>query len=164
VRIENELYGRALVKIGITFGRFLERDHLRIDDVRDWDAIVQDGLHELTIVAQDRRLAGKEGMRFRPAETEIERQRALRSLFVMGPGIFGHVESRNANRARVTGDFHGLVEHDRRLFGAAMTFRLETNRVDKAVNDRLTNYRGDKLAQPVVCGEINRLETNLLRD
>ena len=62
VGIEDELYGRALIEIGITFGRFLERDHLRINDVRDWDAIVQDRLHELTVVAQDRRLAGKEGM------------------------------------------------------------------------------------------------------
>ena len=72
MRVEDELHGSPLVEIGIAFGRLLERDHLRIDDVRDGDAIVQDRLHELTIVAQDRRLAGKEGMRFRPAETEID--------------------------------------------------------------------------------------------
>jgi hypothetical protein len=73
VRIEDELYGRPLVEIGISFGCLVERDHLRIDDVRDWDAIVQDRLQELTIIAKDRRLTRVEGMRFRPAETEIER-------------------------------------------------------------------------------------------
>ena len=123
VRIEDELYGRTLVKIGITFGRFLERDHLRIDDVRDWDAIVQDRLHELTIVAQDWRLAGKEGMRFRPAETEIERKRAFRGLFVVRSGIFSYIEARDTNRACIACNLHGLVEHDRRLFGACASNR-----------------------------------------
>src|SRR5688572_14115438 len=84
VRIENELHRRALIEIGIAFGCLLKRDHLRIDDVRDWDAIVEDRLHELAIVAQDRRLlAGKEGMRLRPAEPEIEGKRAFRCLFVV---------------------------------------------------------------------------------
>ena len=93
VRVEYEFHWRALVKIGIALGRLLERDHLRIDDVRDWNAIVQDRLQELAIIAQDRRLAGEEGMRFRPAETEIERQRAFRGLLVMRSGIFGYVEA-----------------------------------------------------------------------
>ena len=104
---------------------------------------MQDRLQELPIIAQDWRLTRVEGMRFRPTETEIERQRPFRGLLVMRSWIFGHVKARNANRARIAGDFHGLVEHDGRLFGAAMTFRLETNRVDKAVNDRLANYRRD---------------------
>jgi hypothetical protein len=39
-------------------------------------------------------------MRFRPAETEIERQRPFRGLLVMRSWIFGHVEARNADRAR----------------------------------------------------------------
>jgi hypothetical protein len=70
VRVENEFHWRALIKIGVALRRLLERDHLRIDDVRDWNAIVQDRLQELTIIAQDWRLTRVEGMRFRPAETE----------------------------------------------------------------------------------------------
>jgi hypothetical protein len=123
---------------------------------------VQDRLQELTIIAQDWRLTRVEGMRFRPAETEIERQRPFRGLLVMRSRIFGHVEARNADRARVAGDLHGLVEDDRRLLCAAMAFRLEADRVDEAVNDRLANYRSDELAKPVVGVEVNWLETNLL--
>jgi hypothetical protein len=44
-----------------------------------------------------------------------------------------------------------------------MSFRLEADRVDEAINDRLANYRRDELAQPVVGGEIDGLEANLLR-
>ena len=83
VGIENELHRRALVEIGIAFGRFLECDHLSIYDLCDRNAIVQDRLQKLTIIAQDRSLTGEEAMRFRPAETEIERQRAFRGLFVV---------------------------------------------------------------------------------
>ena len=60
--VEYEFHGSSLVEIGIAFGRVFERDDLRIHDVGDGDAIVQDRLHELAIVAQDRRLAGEEGM------------------------------------------------------------------------------------------------------
>ena len=56
MRVENEFHWRALIKIGVTLRRLLERDHLRIDDVRDWNAIVQDRLQELPIIAQDWRL------------------------------------------------------------------------------------------------------------
>src|SRR6476660_5702098 len=69
VRVENEFHWRALIKIGVALRRLLERDHLRIDDIRDWNAIVQYCLQELTIIAQDWRLTRVEGMRFRPAET-----------------------------------------------------------------------------------------------
>lgn len=143
VRVENEFHWRALIKIGVALRRLLERDHLRIDDIRDWNAIVQYCLQELTIIAQDWRLTRVEGMRFRPAETEIERQRPFRGLLVMRSWIFGHVEARNADRARVTGDLHGLVEDNRRLLCAAVPFRLEANRGDEAINDRLANYRRD---------------------
>jgi hypothetical protein len=49
VQIENELHRRDRVKISMTFGRFLECHYQRIDDVRDWNAILQDRLLQLTI-------------------------------------------------------------------------------------------------------------------
>lgn len=85
VRVEYEFHCSSLVEIGIAFGCLLERDHLRIE-VRDGDAIVQDRLHELTIVAQDRRLAGKEGMRFRPAETELRDSAPFAACLSCDPG------------------------------------------------------------------------------
>jgi hypothetical protein len=50
VRIEDVLYGRALIEIRIAFRRFFDR--LRIHDVRNGDAIVQDRLHELAIIGR----------------------------------------------------------------------------------------------------------------
>src|SRR6476660_8102134 len=46
-------------------------------------------------------------MRFRPAETEIERQRALRSLLIMRSWILGHVEARNKFAGRSLAQFLG---------------------------------------------------------
>jgi hypothetical protein len=39
--IEDKLHWGAPVEIGIAFRRLLERDHLRVDHVRDRNAIVQ---------------------------------------------------------------------------------------------------------------------------
>ena len=124
---------------------------------------VQDRLHELAIIAQDRRLAGKEGMRFRPAETEIERQRAFRGLFVVRPGILGYIEARNTNRARVACDLHHLVEHDGRLLAARMTTSLEAHRIDGAVDFVGSDDLCDHVSEPVALRQVNGFEADPCR-
>lgn len=77
--------------------------------------------------------------------------------------IFRYIEARDTNRACIACDLHGLIEHDRRLLGAAVAFRLEADCVDEAVDDWLPNHGRNEFAEPVVGVEIDRLESNAPR-
>src|SRR6202020_2152132 len=116
---------------------------------------------ELAIVAQDGRLAGMEGVRLGPAETEAKTEVAGLGGLVVRAGIFGDIQSRYADGASRPDDLHRLVQHDRGLIATSMTLGFETHRIDDRIHRGLTDDRGHLLAKPIVFGEIDRDEADL---
>lgn len=72
MRIKHELGGRALIEAFISLHGIIKGDDLGVDDIGNRQAVVQDGLHELTVIFQHRCLAGVEGLRLRPAKAEAQ--------------------------------------------------------------------------------------------
>lgn len=68
MRINHEFLGSALIEVNITLWSIVQRYHSHVDRLGDMDFVVEDRLHELAIVFQDRRLSGLEGVAFGPAE------------------------------------------------------------------------------------------------
>jgi len=73
VRINHEFLGSALIEVNITLWSIVQRYHSHVDRLGDMDFVVEDRLHELAIVFQDRRLSGLEGVAFGPAEPIVQR-------------------------------------------------------------------------------------------
>ena len=69
VRIEHEFLGGPFIKIDVTFGRLVEGYDRYVHCFRDLDFIMEDRLHELTVVLEDRGLPGLESVAFCPAQT-----------------------------------------------------------------------------------------------
>ena len=72
---------------------------------------MQDGLHQLAVVPHDRALAGGEGVRLCPAESDADAQVAGLGGVVDAARIVGHIEAGNAQRAARAGDRHQRIEH-----------------------------------------------------
>ena len=69
MRIEHELLGGSFVEIDVTFGRLVEGYDRHVHCFRDLNFIMENRLHELTVVFENRCLTGLEGVAFRPAQT-----------------------------------------------------------------------------------------------
>ena len=74
VRIKNELLRRALVEVPIAYGRVVERNDGRVDSLGDLNLVVQNGLHQLTIVPEHRALTRVERVRLCPAQSNADPQ------------------------------------------------------------------------------------------
>src|ERR1700747_3524053 len=74
VGIHHELFGCAFVEIDVAFRRIVQLDHSYVHRLCDLNLVVENRLHELAIVLQDRRLPRLEGMAFGPAETQPNRK------------------------------------------------------------------------------------------
>src|SRR5882724_6347533 len=61
VGVDDEFCGGSLIEVFVASRGIVERDELRVDGLRGMHFVVQDGHHELAIVAQHRALAGVEG-------------------------------------------------------------------------------------------------------
>ena len=78
VRIKNEFSGHTGVKLLVSLWRVVQADHRRIHDPGDRQPVMQDGLHQLPVITQHRRLACREAERLRPSQSEAH-PLALRS-------------------------------------------------------------------------------------
>jgi len=114
----------------------VEGDDGCVDDLRDGQTAVQDGLHELTVVLEDGGLAGKEAVRLRPPEAEAHTQVSGLGGLVVGAGILGDVEAGNADGAGGAGDGHERIENGCGRFRCVVPVRLclEADRVDCSVD------------------------------
>ena len=73
VGIKDKLLGCSFVESGIALRGVAERKNGGVYDFCNGQAVMQDGLHELAVVLQHRRLASVEAVRFRPAEAAVAR-------------------------------------------------------------------------------------------
>src|SRR5258708_700561 len=154
VGVEHELGGDALVEVGVALRRILEADGFGIDDLRDRQAVSQQRHHELTIVAQDGRLAGVEGVRLRPAKAQAKTEATGLGGFVVRAGILCDIQSRYADGAGRPDDLHRLVQHDGGLIATAMALGFKAHRIDDRIHRGLADDRGHLVAEAVVLGEI----------
>src|SRR5882672_763518 len=60
VRVDDEFLGRALVEILVALGGFVEGNDRRVDGLGDLYLVMQDGHHQIAVVALDGALAGDE--------------------------------------------------------------------------------------------------------
>ena len=69
VRIEHEFLGGSFIEIDVTFRCFVEGYDRHVHGFRDLNFIMEDRLHQLTIVLEDRGLTRLQGVAFCPAQT-----------------------------------------------------------------------------------------------
>jgi hypothetical protein len=72
--IDDELLRSSFIEVLIALRSLVKCDNGCVDDLRDGQTVLQNGLHELTVVLEDGGLAGKEAMRLRPSESEAHAQ------------------------------------------------------------------------------------------
>ena len=72
MRIENEFARGAFIEVGVSAWRVLEWNHRRIDSLCRLRPPVQNGHHQLPVIAHYRALPGREGVRFRPAQADAD--------------------------------------------------------------------------------------------
>ena len=112
-------------------------------------------------VAQDGRLAGVEGVRLGPAKAQAKTEVAGFGGLVVRAGIFGDIQSRDADGASRPDDLHRLVQHDGGLIAASMALGFETHRIDHRIYRGFADDRGYLLAEAIVLGEIYRDEADV---
>eukprot|EP00035_Acanthoeca_spectabilis_P020125 m.431269 g.431269 ORF g.431269 m.431269 type:complete len:417 (-) comp17276_c0_seq1:1024-2274(-) len=161
VRVDHELLGSPLVKVGVPLRSFVQRDHRDIAPFVEVDFVVQDGVHQLPVVFHDRALARAKAERLGPAKTNPGRDVAgLRSL-IDRTWVASDVEPRDPNRATSLGDLHAVVQHLGWLLhlvtGATATACLESDSVDGTVDDWLADDAGNLVWHRRVEGDINGL-------
>ena len=111
---------------------------------------MQNGLHELAMIAHHGTLAGVHGMRLGPpqpnADTEIARLRVV----VHSARIVGDVESRDADATAGTGNGHERIQHGRGALHArfaSVAASLETDAIHSTVHLGNTEYLFDLVRQ-----------------
>src|SRR5882757_2210858 len=166
VRVDDKLVRDAGVEGLIALRRLVEGNHLDIDDVGDRQRVPQDRLHELPIVLDDRSLSGVETVGFCPAETQAKAEIAKLGCLLLCSRIFSHIQTGDADGAGRAGDLHEAIQHDSRRFDdmatAAVPLGLEPDAVDGAIDLRDAEDISDEFAQPIVSGQVDRLEADLL--
>src|SRR5688572_4478892 len=165
VRVEHELLGRALVEVLVAVRRLVQRDHRGVDRLRDLRTVVEDHLHEAVVVLHHRTLAGGEAVGLRPAETDLDRQRAVLGRLVHGARVAGHVQARDAELAGHPRHVHDRVQHGRRglVVGVrAVAASLEADGIDRRVHLGHAEELLD-LVLGVALGDIDRLAAEATR-
>src|SRR6266850_3201038 len=166
MRVDDEFVRCTGIETPIALRRFVETDDLHIDDFSYRKPIPQNGLHELAVVSQHRRLPGMDTVRLGPTETEAKAQLAMFCSFVLRSRIIRHIKSGNADRTRSSRDLHQTVEHHRRRFdhlaSGTGTPGLEPDAIDAAVDLGLAQHIGDQFTESIMFSEVDRLEANLL--
>jgi hypothetical protein len=61
MRVEDELFGSALVEVYVALGSLFQGNDGGVDRLGDLHLIVQDRIHQLPVVAHDRALTGGKG-------------------------------------------------------------------------------------------------------
>jgi hypothetical protein len=61
MRVDDELFGNTAVELRVAVRRLVQGDDGATDSLRDLHSVMQDGLHQASVVLHDRALAGGEG-------------------------------------------------------------------------------------------------------
>src|ERR1035438_1765961 len=149
----------TFVEVPITLRGFVQADDGDIAVLGRMNLVVQDGLHELTIVTQHGALAGMEGTRLRPSQANADAQGADLCGLVHAAWIAGHVETRNADGATGANQFLERVQNSSgALYGGllAMAMGFKPHTIDGGIHDRLPQDLGNRVADRRDLAEIHR--------
>src|SRR5206468_9081330 len=106
MRIKNILLSRAFVEIPVALRRLVQRHNCRVDDLRYRETVMQDCLHQLSVITEHRRLPGEEAVTLRPSEAAPHSKVPLLCGFILRPRIFCNVQACDADCATCTPDRH----------------------------------------------------------
>lgn len=106
VRVQNELLRRTFVKVSVTLRRILQRQHCNIHGLRSGNPVVQDGHHQLPVIAQHRILPGTESVGFGSDKADPKAQHAPFRSGMISARIVSNVQPRNADRSACPGQLH----------------------------------------------------------
>ncbi len=154
--IDDELLGGSFVEVFVGLGSLVQRNDLHIDGLRNLNPVVEDGHHQAAVVLHDRRLAGKERMRFGPSEAETKDEIAGLRVAVCGSRVLSDIQTWNPDRACRARCFHQLVQHDGRLILAPMSLRFKAHAIDGAIHFRRSEDLLDTLRDRPAARQINR--------
>src|ERR1700758_1323161 len=98
MRVEHELPRGALVEVAVSAWRIFQWQYCDIDRLRDIHFVMQDGHHQLAIVAEHGTLPGSEAMGLGPAQAASQAQHALPRVCLLGARIVCDVQTRNSDR------------------------------------------------------------------
>src|SRR5438128_149943 len=105
VRIDDEFLGRAFVEILVALGSIIQRNHRRVYRLGDLDLVVEDGHHQIAVVALDGALASDKGVALGPAQADADAEVADFGVGVDAAGMAGNIEAGDAQSAAGAGDF-----------------------------------------------------------
>jgi hypothetical protein len=138
VWVNDVLLGNASIELGIGFWGIIEGDDLNVGGLGEVDFVVQDSVHQLTVVSDDWALSGVEAERLGPSEANPSGDVAFFSGLGGRARIASDVESWNTDLTGGLGDLHHVVEDLGRLLNlmrsAAAATGFKANAVDSRVN------------------------------
>src|SRR5436309_3829274 len=150
VRINHELLCCAFVEVFVSGRRFLYRDECRVHGFGDLHFVVENGLHQLAVVAEDRALSSCERVRFGPTQTNTNTQIADLRIGVDASRIACDIESRDADSAAGASDLHDGVEHGSRFLDycvMSMPASLKSDTIHGRIHLRLTQNLSNLIGQ-----------------
>src|SRR5437763_17123798 len=109
--VKHILSGRPLVEVPVSLRSILQRNNRRIDRLGNLYLVIEDGHHQLAVIAHDRALTGGERKGLGPAQTQADAKLANLRIFIDSPWITCDVQARNANSTSDTRDVHDIIQH-----------------------------------------------------
>ncbi len=129
--IENVLLRSSLIEILITSRCIFERHDCGIHGFRRMRFVVENGHHQLPVVAQDRTLTGCESMGLGPSESNPHTQNAALRVLVFAAWVVGDIESRDSDRTAGPGNRHQSVQNDCRRFFTMAALGFKADAIDR---------------------------------
>src|SRR5581483_10135205 len=157
VRVDDKFLCSAPVKILIASGGLIQGNDGGVNRSGDLYLVIQDRIHQLTMVAHDGTLSGGEGEGLGPAQTNADTKLTDFGLLVDATWITRHVETRDTQATGSARDRHDRVQYCCRRFtcASAVTARLKTDTVNGCIDLRLTDNLFDHVRKLSVLCEID---------
>src|SRR5271165_1715821 len=97
MRVDDELLGGPFVEVLVALRRLVEPNHGGVDRSGNLYLVMQDGHHQLAMIAHYRALAGHEGEGLGPAQANTHPKLPDLGIFINAAGVAGHIETGNAD-------------------------------------------------------------------
>src|ERR1700755_660563 len=113
MRVKDELLGCPLIEISMPLCGIAKWENRRVYNFCNWQAIMQDSLHKLAVILQDRGLAGIKDMRLCPPKGGTPLQITVLPCLILGARVFGNIETGDSDRTSCPDDRHQGIENGR---------------------------------------------------